>query len=89
MRKRNASGNAECDICEQVEYLEEHHIEGRKVTNPNNPSNVCNICSNCHTKVHRGKIIIEKWARSTSGLELFWHYKGEEGSFDDSDTHLI
>ena len=83
------SGKAHCDLCEEVEYLEEHHIEGRKVPNSNHWSNLCNICPNCHRKIHLGVFIVERWAKSTSGMKLFWHHKGEDGTFDDAKTHII
>jgi len=86
----NRSGSKNCDICECKEILETHHIEGRKIPNFNHSSNLCSICPNCHTKVHHGKIIIEKWMKTTNGLKLFWH-SGKEESFSgiDSKTHII
>lgn len=70
----NRSGLSKCDICQNEEILEIHHIRGRKIPNCNNPSNLANICSNCHTKVHHGIIVIEDWVMTTDGYQLIWHY---------------
>ena len=77
IKHKKQSGAIHCDICDNPEILEEHHIEGRKILKANHPSNLCYICPNCHTKIHYGKIIIEKWCNTTSGKKLFWHKKGE------------
>lgn len=66
-----------CEICKSDEFLEEHHILGRKIPNPNKKSNLCYICPNCHYKVHLGEIIIEGWLNTTNGYQLFWHNKNE------------
>ena len=89
VKKKNRSGKAQCDICLETGYLDEHHINGRKVPDFNSSWNVCNICPNCHRKVHEGDIIIEQWCRSTNGLVLSWHDKNEEGNFPDATTHII
>jgi len=91
MRKKtrkviNRSGHGECSICKEEAPLVEHHIRGRKIPNANHPSNLCSVCPNCHSKVHLGMIIIEKWCGTMSGTELFWHKKGEE-SFTGEDAH--
>lgn len=74
----NRSGKSPCPICNKPEVLEEHHIEGRKIPNAEHSSNLASICPNCHTKVHLGRVIIEGWFQTTSGLELFWHEENEE-----------
>jgi hypothetical protein len=86
----NKSGKKPCDICRDAQILEEHHIEGRDIPNFNHPSNLANICSNCHTKVHHGQIIIEKWVQTTKGKELLWH-SVNKNSFSgcDSKPHII
>jgi uncharacterized protein YlaI len=76
----NSTGKCYCDICNQKEILEDHHINGRKIPNYNNPANRCNICPNCHTKVHKGLIIIEQWLMTSEGLKLFWH-EADKDSF--------
>ena len=89
IKLKNRSGNFPCDICGENEYLEEHHIEGRKISNPNHSSNLCNICPNCHYKVHLGIILIEQWVSTTSGTELLWHTNEELPTIKDSTTHII
>jgi hypothetical protein len=84
-KKINASGTCPCDICKTQDFLEIHHIKGRNILNYNHYSNKTNICSSCHTKVHRGLIIIEGWFKTTNGLELLWHTK-EEPSFSGQDS---
>ena len=84
-RMINRSGKARCDICEKQSFLERHHISGRTIHNAEHLSNIANICPTCHTEVHYGKIIIEKWLQTTSGLELIWHLNDEE-SFTDMDS---
>lgn len=89
IKKRNRSGKADCDICQEREFLVEHHIRGRKISKPNHPSNLANICSNCHYRVHNGNIIIEQWLKSTSGPELIWHTEEEDSLTGyDADVHL-
>jgi hypothetical protein len=79
-----------CEICGIPEYLEDHHIRGRKIPDYNHRSNRCNICSNCHTKTHIGEIIIEGWVMTSSGHRLFWHNKNEESfTGDDAIPHII
>jgi len=89
-KQRNASGQKPCDICEKVEFLEEHHINGRKIKDANLSFNIANICPNCHFKVHLGNIIIEKWTQSTTGRVLLWHNKDEESiSGENATPHII
>jgi uncharacterized protein YlaI len=78
------TGTQFCQICDEQHILVEHHIEGRKIPNPNHHSNLSYICDNCHRKVHKGIIIIEGYFMTTSGLELIWHFNDEE-SFTNSD----
>lgn len=86
----NKSGKNPCNICNVVNILQEHHISGRNIPNPNHPSNLCAICSNCHTKVHHGQIIIEKWVQTSEGKELLWHsVDGNSFSGCDSKPHII
>lgn len=77
-KKMNRSGTQICPICDLQAPLEEHHIGGRDIPEPNHPSNLCSICPTCHTKVHMGEILIEGWLRTTEGLQLFWHDKAVE-----------
>jgi 5-methylcytosine-specific restriction endonuclease McrA len=80
------STKARCQICEESNYLEEHHIHGRKIHDFQRSWNLCQICPNCHSKVHRGDIIIEGWFRTTEGLTLLWHLNSEP-SFSGTDSH--
>lgn len=66
-----------CDICEEKEILEEHHIKGRKIPDANKEWNLCYICSNCHTDTHKGLIIIDEWVQTTLGRQLIWHRKDQ------------
>lgn len=69
----NRSAKWPCEICKKSEFLVDHHINGRAISNYNHSSNRCNICSNCHKSVHEGLIVIEGWFMTTSGLTLLWH----------------
>ena len=90
IKKRNISGKQECDTCHNLEFLEEHHINGRKIRNANLPFNLANICPNCHYKVHLGELIIEKWVQSTAGRILISHNKDEKSiTGSDSSPHII
>ena len=90
MRKKNASGQFECDICGEIEYLEEHHIRGRKIKNANKPFNIANICPNCHFKIHLGETIVENWTTGSGGRMLIWHKKGDPSiTGDDAIPHII
>lgn len=89
-KRKNISGSNPCDICKKVDYLEEHHIQGRKVKNPHADNNIACLCPSCHTKIHMGDIIIEKWALTSLGRELLWHHKdGESFTGEKSNVHLI
>lgn len=89
-KKSNASGKSKCDVCEDLEFLEEHHIRGRKIKNANLPFNLANICPNCHFKIHLGEYIIEDWVKSSNGRILLWHTKDEDSiTGDDAIPHII
>lgn len=79
-KNKNKSGKEICEICKEQNYLESHHIEGRKIKNANKPSNLVSLCPNCHEKIHRGDIVIEGKYLTTNGYELFWH-KCDDKSF--------
>jgi len=72
-RKLNATGSYPCEICQELNFLIQHHIQGRNIKNPHKHHNLANICSNCHLKVHKGEIIIEKRVMTTTGETLLWH----------------
>jgi hypothetical protein len=72
-RKLNATGSYPCEICQELNFLVQHHIHGRNIKTPHKHHNLANICSNCHLKVHKGEIVIEKRVMTTSGETLLWH----------------
>jgi predicted restriction endonuclease len=84
-RKANRSGTHSCEVCGEEHILEQHHIRGRTVFNPDDPSNLANICPNCHTKVHHGIIVIETRLLTTDGYQLIWHHY-KEPSFTGDDA---
>jgi len=84
-RKKNRSGNANCDICNEPQILEIHHIRGRKIPNYNNDSNLIDICANCHNKIHYGLLIVENWIMTSGGKKLIWR-KSDEESFTGNDA---
>jgi uncharacterized protein YlaI len=89
-KKSNASGERKCDVCGDMEFLEEHHIRGRKIKNAHQPFNIANICPNCHFKIHLGEIILENWVSSTGGRMLLWHKKDEASvTGNDAVPHII
>lgn len=73
----NNTGTQPCEVCEESNYLVQHHIAGRKIKNANSHHNLANICNNCHTKIHKGIIIIEKRALTTNGYKLIWHQNNQ------------
>ena len=86
----NKSGKKPCQICNEPNILQTHHIYGRKIPNYNHSSNLADVCGSCHDKIHWGHIIIEKWTMTTNGMELLWHKKDEESfSGEDSSPHII
>ncbi len=82
----NSSGKYPCNICQNLEILEEHHINGRNIPNFNKKWNIANICPNCHTKIHKSLIIIEKWLETTEGRTLIFHKIGEKAITDEIAT---
>lgn len=89
-KKANRSGTFHCAICKNKSILVTHHIKGRNIKNANHPSNLVNICDNCHRKIHEGKIIIEGWFMTTSGMTLLWHCEKEESfSGNNQETYII
>jgi len=87
-RQANASGEQCCEICLVQTFLVQHHILGRKIIKANKHNNLANVCSNCHTKIHKGDIIIEKRAMTSNGMMLLWHEKTSESiTGDDSIVH--
>ena len=87
---KNKTGKEKCEICQNQDILEMHHIRGRNIPKPNHPSNLCNICASCHNKLHYDMIIIEGWISTTDGKVLLWHKKGVEGlTGDDAKPNLL
>ena len=82
----NRKGLYPCDICKKGNILHSHHINGREIPNANHPSNIANVCPNCHSNIHYGYIIVEKWVMTSNGHELFWHKKGEESITGENST---
>lgn len=86
----NISGTYPCEICGNLDYLEQHHIRGRNIQNANHPSNLANICPSCHTKIHHGIIIIENRHFTTNGYVLVYHYyKNDTITGNDATPWLI
>ena len=88
-KKLNRSGSGFCDICGKQEILEEHHIEGKNIPNPNHSSNIANLCANDHNKVHWGIITIEKWVMSSAGKELLWFEDKESFTGEEAKPYII
>jgi hypothetical protein len=89
-KKMNLSGKAICDICGETEILVRHHIEGRDVPYANQAYNLCDLCSNCHTKIHNGHLIVEKWVMTTNGKSLIYHSVDEPSlTGNDSTPYII
>ena len=87
---RNKSGKIPCEICKNCDFLEVHHIRGRKIPNPNRPANICSLCGSCHLNLHYGTLIIEGWISTTSGMTLIWHTKEQPSlTGDDAKPHKI
>jgi uncharacterized protein YlaI len=86
----NRSGKQKCPICKRSEILVEHHIEGRNIPNANHPSNLAYICPNDHQRIHEGLIVIERYVRTSGGLELLWHEASEESfTGEDAKPYII
>lgn len=46
-----------CSLCNWSKGIcDIHHINGRKIPDPDNHNNLCYICPNCHRLIHEGKI---------------------------------
>ena len=78
IKKKNISGKAICQICNNIDYLEQHHINGHDIPNADSKFNIIDICACCHKKIHVGDIIVEGHYLSTEGWNVIWHKKGEE-----------
>ncbi len=90
LRKANSSGENKCEICGEKTFLQQHHIEGRQISNPHSKNNLCSICSNCHLKIHYGKIIIEGRFLTSNGYKLIFHLNNENSlTGKDKIPHLI
>ena len=90
IKKRNSSGKFPCTICGAVSFLHIHHIAGRDIPNADHDSNLCSICPNCHTSIYMGKLVVEGWVMTSSGLTLMWHEKGAESfTGNDAAPHLF
>ncbi|OHD21620.1 MAG: hypothetical protein A2Y38_02305 [Spirochaetes bacterium GWB1_59_5] len=55
---RLGMGCSRCGWCEGTSDL--HHIQGRKVPNPDSHDNLAYICPNCHRLVHERKVAPEE-----------------------------
>jgi hypothetical protein len=72
-----------CEICNQISFIDRHHIQSLSKNGNNYDYNKCEICPNCHRKVHKGDIILEGRFLTTScksgnKTELIWRKKGEK-----------
>ena len=89
-RKLNSAGITNCEICNQPNYLVQHHIRGRDIPDPHHFSNLANICANCHNKVHWGDIIIENRVMTTNGYVVIWHHKSDQSiTGNDASVYLL
>lgn len=89
-KSKNSSGKGECQICFRRDFLEIHHINGRKIPNSEMSFNLVDICGCCHTAIHMGEIIVEGYISTLDGKELIWHKKNEESiTGNDSSVHLF
>ena len=69
-----------CEVCGEEPATETHHIREQHTadshaivdgkTRLHSLSNLVGICGSCHTRHHRGKIDIEGWIETSSGMEL-------------------
>ena len=71
--------DTKCNICNNNEKLETHHIIWQKdfdknninynkfYLQKNNESNLVTLCSICHDKVDRNEIIINGWKETSNG----------------------
>jgi uncharacterized protein YlaI len=48
-----------CDICNNIDWCDSHHIMSKCYGGKNIKSNRTNLCTKCHRLVHIGEIIIE------------------------------
>jgi len=67
-----------CEICNTLDFLDEHHIQSKSKGGNNKSYNRAKICPSCHRKVHKKLIILEGFFFTTLGRKLIWHYNGEE-----------
>ena len=64
----------QCDVCNEIINIDNHHIQSVCYGGPNIKWNKCKLCPNCHRNVHAGLIIIEGWFATTAskGRSLIW-----------------
>lgn len=73
---------ARCEVCGSSDTLETHHIrpqadadkDGRvaRGVHKNTASNLVSLCDTCHTKHHRGLLVIQGWVQTSAGRRLQW-----------------
>jgi len=69
-----------CILCrkEEVDVLECHRIIHGCEGGTYSDNNTVVLCADCHTLVHKGRIIIDKWYDSTAGRILVAKVDEEE-----------
>jgi hypothetical protein len=77
------SGKMICPLCDKQGLLVEHHLHGRDIPGSQMAWNRCYICASCHDEVHKGMIVIEKWAQTSEGKKLMFRRAGEEAIVDE------
>lgn len=79
-----------CNICNSLNFIDEHHITSRSKDGTNDKWNIAKLCSNCHRRVHEGSIIIEGFFLTTSGRKLIWR-ESKDGTITNNQpsVHLI
>lgn len=77
-KKKNAK---QCYFCGMDNYasLACHRIVAGADGGEYYDKNVVVVCANCHTSIHDGQIVIDRWYLTSSGTWVlhFWH-NGEE-----------
>lgn len=62
----------QCDICNSINPIDEHHIQSVSKGGTNEYSNKIKVCPTCHRKIHEGLITIEGWFMTSIGRQLIF-----------------
>lgn len=79
-----------CEICGDIAYTDNHHIQSKSKSGSNKAFNRASLCKKCHDLVHRGEIILEgRFMTSNDNMLIFHNYGDDSITGREPDCYII